>query len=207
MSSDVSKIAWPTVMGMSDARRRILDSYAQILRESGAPATTLEAVAEHAEVSKGGLLYHFGSKAKLAEGLIDLLRELVTTDLELMAADPAGPVDYLLRTSDGSNSAFSLIYEAAFTLALAGNDTARDYLPEAHLAWERGLEEAGVDPITARVVMLLSDGLSMRASIGQTFSAADHEAGAPSLEGRGNMDDIMELVRTRLLDEPHDPTA
>lgn len=189
----VSTRLCPTVVGMSDARRRILDSYAQILRESGSPAATLDAVAAHAEVSKGGLLYHFGSKAKLASGLAELLNELVATDVEIMSSDPAGPVDYLLRTSDGSDSAFALIYEAVCSLAMEGHDEARDTIDAAQKAWESVLVDVGIDLAMARIIVLLSDGLSMRASVGLVYGDSENEP--------GNMRDLMRVVNERMLDD------
>ncbi|MCR4267674.1 TetR/AcrR family transcriptional regulator [Nitratireductor sp. ZSWI3] len=53
------------------AREKILESAAQIVRESGAGNMSLDAVAARAGVSKGGLLYHFSSKAKLFETLVE----------------------------------------------------------------------------------------------------------------------------------------
>ena len=46
---------------MPSARDRVLDAYETLLIESGPGATTLDAVAAAADVSKGGLLYHFAS--------------------------------------------------------------------------------------------------------------------------------------------------
>ncbi|MGO1278571.1 MAG: TetR/AcrR family transcriptional regulator, partial [Cellulosimicrobium funkei] len=48
------------------ARAKVLRAFASLLVEQGERAATLEAVAERAGVSKGGLLYHFGSKDALA---------------------------------------------------------------------------------------------------------------------------------------------
>ena len=43
------------------------------IRRDGAAALTLDAVAAEAGVSKGGVLYHFGSKRALIDGLLDAL--------------------------------------------------------------------------------------------------------------------------------------
>ena len=48
-----------------DTRDRILDAFEALVLEHGERAGTLAATAGAAGVSKGGLLYHFGSKAKL----------------------------------------------------------------------------------------------------------------------------------------------
>jgi AcrR family transcriptional regulator len=54
----------------SATRQKILEAAAEIARESGASNIPLEAVAARAGISKGGLLYHFPSKAKLLEGIV-----------------------------------------------------------------------------------------------------------------------------------------
>lgn len=51
--------------GRPSARDKILDAALALVQEIGAPALTLDAVAERAGVSKGGLLYHFPFKEEL----------------------------------------------------------------------------------------------------------------------------------------------
>jgi AcrR family transcriptional regulator len=58
-------------------RRALLDCAAQIAAEQGAAAITIQAVAERAGVTKGGLLHHFDSKqALLAAVFSDLLEQM-----------------------------------------------------------------------------------------------------------------------------------
>ncbi len=58
-------------------RRALLDCAAQIAAEQGAQAITIQAVAERAGVTKGGLLHHFDSKqALLAAVFSDLLEQM-----------------------------------------------------------------------------------------------------------------------------------
>ena len=52
-------------------REQLLDAYVAILIDEGERAATVQAVAQRGGVSKGGLLYHFGSKAALEAGLIE----------------------------------------------------------------------------------------------------------------------------------------
>jgi AcrR family transcriptional regulator len=54
-------------------RDRLLDSAEAVLAEHGTQGLTLAAVAAHAGVSKGGLLYHFSSKDALIAALIERL--------------------------------------------------------------------------------------------------------------------------------------
>lgn len=65
--------------GASATRQRILDATVEIYRERGIPATTLKAIAERADVSRGSILHHFGS----AEGLLGAVLDTVLETLEL----------------------------------------------------------------------------------------------------------------------------
>jgi AcrR family transcriptional regulator len=55
------------------AREKLLAAAAELCAESGGHALTLDAVAQRAGVSKGGLLYHFPNKDKLMLALLDHL--------------------------------------------------------------------------------------------------------------------------------------
>jgi len=75
-----------------DARTRILDAAEAIVRARGVSGLTLDAAAKEAGVSKGGLLYHFGSKEALLTGLLARMAEWMRADFETCVADqPEGP--------------------------------------------------------------------------------------------------------------------
>ena len=75
-------------------RRRILDSAEVLARRLGPANLSLDAVAAEAGVSKGGLLYHYPSKAKLLEGLVaDHLERL---DRTLRAEEETGRRDAVI---------------------------------------------------------------------------------------------------------------
>ena len=63
------------------ARDKVLDAFERLLIEHGERETTLDAVARAAGVSKGGLIYHFGSREALIEGLLGRLEVLADEDL------------------------------------------------------------------------------------------------------------------------------
>ena len=56
-------------MGSDGVRDRILDAAEARLLQRGPAGLVLDAVAREAQVSKGGLLYHFPSKEALVAGL------------------------------------------------------------------------------------------------------------------------------------------
>lgn len=60
----------------SSSRERILDAAAELVRELGSARLTLDAVAERAKLSKGGLLYNFPNKDAL---LLAMLGRIVET--------------------------------------------------------------------------------------------------------------------------------
>src|SRR5689334_4878280 len=62
-----------TVAAVAETRTRLLDAATEVLLRDGAQALTLDAVAKQAQVSKGGLLYHFPSKQALVAGMVQRL--------------------------------------------------------------------------------------------------------------------------------------
>lgn len=80
-------------------KEKLLDAFDELLDEHGTAGATLDAVAAKAGVSKGGLLYHFGSKAALIDGSLERLDQLVDEDIEAMKAAGERLHYYYLETS------------------------------------------------------------------------------------------------------------
>jgi len=79
-----------------DARERILDAATQLVMERGFSATTVDAILESAEASKGAFFHHFSSKADLGRVLVERyaradgeLLEHLMTNAEAATDDPA----------------------------------------------------------------------------------------------------------------------
>lgn len=78
-----------------NTRRRILDAAQQLAFHAGAANLSLDAVAERAGVSKGGLLYHFPTKSALLKALVaDFLERF---DQALSAEETAGLPNAVIR--------------------------------------------------------------------------------------------------------------
>ncbi|GAB18576.1 putative TetR family transcriptional regulator [Gordonia effusa NBRC 100432] len=169
------------------ARVKVLYAYAEILVESGERAATLDAVASRAAVSKGGLLYHFASKSALADGLAELLDELVAEDVVAMRAAPDGPIDYLLRTSHHLDERFELIYQAVTRLAMGSHTRAKAAIESAYARWQQELVDVGADRAVAATILLIADGLSVRS----TAFGPDGSAGL----GGVAIDEIVAVAR------------
>ncbi|MFK4834463.1 TetR/AcrR family transcriptional regulator [Microbacterium sp. ZW T2_14] len=141
------------------AREKVLDAFEQILIEEGERAATMDATAKAAGVSKGGLLYHFGTKEALESAIIDRLRMLVADDVATMAAAPEGPIAYFLRTSVMANDPIDRAILATSRLAQGGDAVASDALRDVREQWAAALRPHTKDAVALDLVMLVSDGL------------------------------------------------
>jgi AcrR family transcriptional regulator len=57
----------------ADTRQRILDATVELYREGSVATTTLKAVAERADVSRGTIIHHFGSNDGLFGAVLDMV--------------------------------------------------------------------------------------------------------------------------------------
>ncbi|WP_027944408.1 TetR/AcrR family transcriptional regulator [Amycolatopsis taiwanensis] len=155
-------------MGRPSAREQILDAFQEILIESGSAAVTLDAVAARAKVSKGGLLYHFGSKDALLNGLLDRLLRLTAADIEHARTAPEGVLQYYLRSSvtDASMDNPGHRCSVAVLRLLSSESKVAETMVEVGRRWTALLAEHIDDPLTAEIVSVLGDGLYLRATMG-----------------------------------------
>jgi AcrR family transcriptional regulator len=155
----------------SGARDRILDALQDILVREGIAAVTLEAVAAAAGVSKGGLLYHFGSKAALINGLIE--RMTAAIDAEVGAAEhaPGGIPRWYLETSTPASEQDRQLWQAMLA-ALRSNDGSLGQVADAvRDLWEHcsaRLYDVVDDPVQAELIRTVGDGLYLRALLGSS---------------------------------------
>jgi AcrR family transcriptional regulator len=174
---------------VSSSRERILDSFEDALIREGERAATMEAVAAAADVSKGGLLYHFPSKEALVDGLADRLRGLADKDREAMTSAPDGAARYYVRTSVFEDSALDRALVSMARLAQQGHPTAKASLAGIQERWLDALEAQLGDRTTARAVKLLGDGLYYDAAF---FASAG--AGRTSSEEIEELLDVVDLI-------------
>lgn len=149
--------------GRGETRRTLLEAAAQVVREAGVTGLTLDAVARAAGVSKGGLLYHFPSKDALIAGLVeDRLGRYDEALEQAIAADPdQGPGRwlraYIRLTFEPPAGDLNL---TAPLLAAAGENPALLAPVWAAFArWQGRAVADGVDPVTATLIRLATDGL------------------------------------------------
>ncbi len=150
------------------AREDVLDALERVLIEEGERAATLEAVAARAEVSKGGLLYHFGSKRALVEGLAERMLDLAALDLEQMAAAPDGPSAYYVRSSVYEDSPFDRALVAGSRLSHGEDAPVRAAFDRIREDWLRLIRQEVGDDAIAEAIMLIGDGLYYNALLDST---------------------------------------
>ena len=145
-------------------RNRLLDAAAEIVRRDGVSKLTLDRVADEARTSKGGLLYHFGSKRELVATLLE--RTLAETDAsldELTTAHEDKPngrfarayLDYVCSGQHSDTNNAASIFAAA---SLEEGDLAPAQAQFA--SWQRRLiENDGLDETSALLARIVGDGL------------------------------------------------
>ncbi|MFB9948015.1 TetR/AcrR family transcriptional regulator [Rhizobium puerariae] len=107
-------------------RRSLLDHAARCAVDEGLASLTLQAVADAASVTKGGLLHHFPSKQALIEAVFeDMLRKL-DEEIERLMAEDAGDRGRFTRayveaffqvTRDGAKSPWAALSISCMTNA------------------------------------------------------------------------------------------
>lgn len=147
-------------------RDQILNAFEELIIEQGERAATLSSVAASAGVSKGGLLYHFGSKDALVAGLAERFRQQIEEETGRLR-ELENPVEVFLRESLSIQHPTDRTFIALIGLAqLDGYGVAKDALAEFdRLAWD-ALTEALEDRALAHLVLRVSDGLYLRAALG-----------------------------------------
>ncbi|MFI5429569.1 TetR/AcrR family transcriptional regulator [Aeromicrobium sp. UC242_57] len=140
-------------------RDRLLDAFETLLVTAGSRSATLDAVASAAEVSKGGLLYHFHSKDELVDGMLDRLREQGKADVEKMRTAPEGPVEFYLTTSINTGSDFDRALIATGRIAQENDSRASAALADLRDDWFAVLRDHIDDEPLARTIQLIGDGL------------------------------------------------
>jgi AcrR family transcriptional regulator len=177
----------------TSAKEAVLDAFERVVIDRGERAATLEAVAAEAGVSKGGLLYHFGGKKDLVEGLVERMTGLAESDLEQLAAAPDGIVSRFIRSSVVIGTPFDSTYIAMTRLAQSGlYPEANASLASVEQGWRTLIEGVVGDPAIARIVLLVGDGLYYNAAL-FPFDKLPTPA--------GELDDVVglveELIRAR----------
>ena len=133
----------------------------------GAGDLTLDAVAEAAGVSKGGLLYHFPSKDALLTAMI--ARMVARFDTEHAAALAREPVGSPGRWTRAMLESFFNVPAremaerhrlcGALLVAVAANSRLLDPVREFYRTWRREIQKDGLPPERALLALAAVDGV------------------------------------------------
>ncbi|MCF6138445.1 TetR/AcrR family transcriptional regulator [Pseudalkalibacillus berkeleyi] len=149
-------------MPRESKRHKIVEAAALIVHNRGIDALTLDAVAEEAKVSKGGLLYHFRSKEALVEGLVLHMNNVYRTNVEDAVYDDIN------RNGKWTRAIIKATYDqslkntetSAGMLAAQGiNPDLLKPLQQTYANWQENISTDGIDPVQATILRLAADGL------------------------------------------------
>ncbi|MBD0264784.1 MAG: TetR family transcriptional regulator [Tolypothrix sp. Co-bin9] len=148
----------------SATREALVRAANQVLIDKGVEALTLDAVAQQAGVSKGGLLYHFPNKDALMGGMVEQLIQdfeaVLQTEFDQDDA-PGTPGQwvraYIRATLRFSKQSLALIARLSSITADSPNllEAAKVYDQQSR----QRLETSGIDPTKATIIVLAIDGL------------------------------------------------
>jgi AcrR family transcriptional regulator len=153
------------VRGSGNATRRgVLVVAAELVAREGVAKLTLDAVAERAGLSKGGILHHFSTKDSLIAAMIEDLVSQFEDDLARHVQRESGPGSFaraFLRACLDSEGTLTrtLRLSAGIIAAVAFNMRLLAPLRRRYEEWRHRLEDDGIDPAVAELVGSAADGL------------------------------------------------
>lgn len=143
-------------------REHILLAASQIVASGGVGQLTLDAAAEAAGVSKGGLLYHFPSKEALIEGMIEQYITGFDRYVDLLMEDmpPETPGRWLrafiMASFDENAVEQSLV--AAVMAVVVNQPELMSHVRAQYTRWKQRAEQSGVSPTVADLIIAATDG-------------------------------------------------
>jgi AcrR family transcriptional regulator len=165
------------VREMIPVRDRLLNAAELVVTRDGVSNLTLTAVARAADVSKGGLLYHFPSKSALINAIVERMAARCEADQESAIekdSQDGGSFTraYLTARSEPPDPQEEPIHTAL--LAAAGTDPHYlDPYRNRFAQWQKRLESDGIDPADAMIVRLAADGLCLCSLLGMPLPSGE----------------------------------
>ncbi|MEV0049012.1 TetR/AcrR family transcriptional regulator [Saccharopolyspora shandongensis] len=148
-----------------DTRRLLLEAAARVISRQGVGAT-LDAIARHAGVSKGGLVYHFASKqallVALAQEQIDAFRDAVLAQITGPEGTPGRLTRAYVRASLAPLGGDEALERLSLIAQLLAVPEVLDIVREDERRWQSDIDADGVPTATQRVVLAAADGISAR---------------------------------------------
>jgi AcrR family transcriptional regulator len=157
-----------------ETRDRLLDAAARLLLRDPSKLT-LDAVAAEAGTSKGGLLYHFSSKAQLLDAVVDRWEASFQDKIDAAAEpSPGGWVRAYadMNALDGEDDHAREI-DSGILAVLALQPDRLEAVRARYEGWQERIVADGIDPVDATIVRLASDGLWFSELLGLSAPRGD----------------------------------
>ncbi len=145
-------------------RLKLLVAASNIVVQEGVGSLTLDSVAQKAQVSKGGLLYHFPSKDALIEGMMALFVQQFEAKLAHELAQDSRPHSKGAWLRAFVCASFDTEYPeqgvvAAALAALVNSPATLAMMQTAYDGWKARAIASDIPPMTVSLIMLATDGL------------------------------------------------
>lgn len=161
-----------------DTRGMVLDAARDLFLRRGM-AATLDAIAQHAGVSKGGLIYHFPSKdhliTALVESLLDAFRRAVHEHLDPDDDRPGRLARAYVRACLHVQDPGAVREDTILIAQLITNPAVIDIARSDARRWRDDLTADGLPGRVVSLVMAAADGASMAVLWGGEASEAEKE--------------------------------
>ncbi|MBF5080903.1 TetR family transcriptional regulator [Quadrisphaera sp. INWT6] len=170
----------------AETRAQVLRAAAEVVAERGGSAG-LEEIASRAQVTKGGLLYHFGSKEALmravAQRLLDEFADDVAAALTHEPDDGASgrPAPgrltraYARATLDSAADAERTRRATTLLVHLQTDPAVAAMMQADAESWRERLLADGLDPLVATLAIAAADGICMAPLYGDAPLVEDRE--------------------------------
>lgn len=154
-------------------RQAVLQAVLEIVRSGGVTAVTFDAVAATAQLSKGGVLYHFPTRDDLLDATFDWIlqrwNQKFAEDLSPLRTED-GPTSVVTECPPAIMHSEADLAELAVVVDLLRAPHRREKLRKASRAWP---VRAGQPTLDQRIVQLVAAGLWLEESLGTSTTSHD----------------------------------
>ncbi|MGO9963028.1 MAG: TetR/AcrR family transcriptional regulator [Acidimicrobiales bacterium] len=149
-----------------ETRERILHGAEEVVLRDGVAHLTLEAAAIEAGISKGGILYHFPTRAALVAAMVERLGSRFDEDLDREGARSGRPGAFTLAYLEAGfgppsddHASRERRLGAAVIAGVASDPELLEPLRQRFATWQHALTVDGISPVSASLLRLAADGL------------------------------------------------
>ncbi|PAD34721.1 TetR/AcrR family transcriptional regulator [Terribacillus saccharophilus] len=155
---------------------KILDAAAALILEEGVSNVTLEKIAKRAEISKGGLLYHYRTKEALFQELnVAAIREFEEAIERYLDKQPnargAYARAYALATIEDIQKGGTHRSSALISI-FSDHPEIMEIWKESYVRWQQGFDQDGLEWEEAATIRYVCDGLWFNEMAGTTSTVA-----------------------------------